>query len=140
MDSMLNKAKETAEQYSGHGTRIRTAKDQYSGHETSPKKDDESFLDKAKDQYSGHGDSHREEGRESFQERPKRPMEWPQPSSRYNSGGSGSHIEVDPPVHIRWHFDDQDADVADADFEDPDIEAVDEENADLEDVDEGVRM
>ncbi|KAG3099239.1 hypothetical protein PI125_g15075 [Phytophthora idaei] len=58
MDSMLNKAKETADQYSGHGDSHR-------------KKDDESFLDKAKDQYSGHGDSHRKKDDESFLDKAK---------------------------------------------------------------------
>ncbi|KAG6950109.1 hypothetical protein JG688_00014317 [Phytophthora aleatoria] len=95
MDSMLNKAKETAEQYSGHGNSHKdesnlhhiqhetekmymkhAARDYAEDHGFSKNKhhdkhDDESFLDKAKDQYLGHGDSHRKKDDESFQNKAK---------------------------------------------------------------------
>ncbi|KAF1788952.1 hypothetical protein PC129_g14630 [Phytophthora cactorum] len=95
MDSMLNKAKETAEQYSGHGNSHKdasnlhhiqhetekmymkhAAKDYAEDHGFSKNKhhdkhDDESFLNKAKNQYSGHRDSHRKKDDESFLDKAK---------------------------------------------------------------------
>ncbi|KAG2784169.1 hypothetical protein PC129_g22832 [Phytophthora cactorum] len=112
MDSMLNKAKEAAEKYTGHGDSHKdesklhhmkheaekmymkhAARDYAEDHGFMKKKhhEDESILDKAKEavgKYTGHGDSHKKKEDESILDKAKDAM------SQYTGHGD-SHKKKD---------------------------------------------